>query len=1539
MTHEDTWEREVDDAITLAAALFDAAPPRREEGTAQYTLNLNFDPWFGVSHQYGMGLREIIQLQTKLETRTMDVYTNCNPREYPNSKQLDMFFGDVLTLVSKATRLDQAVREIYELIQEFSLNRVTSPYLTEDVTTDTIPLYLDPQRQYLLQREVILPRKLLLFERNRLKDSSSLTREIIIACLDYGQRRSLQALENPQLHLDITHTSNLFLQSKKVSSFTMSPIQSFTVDIIHLQPLSSHFPELTATSPSPVSSPSANSTNLTSTYIIQRQRQHEHYIKSFSGSSVLPMSRSLDQTSLSPLIDAVSQKSNRLASIVQNASYFIAYFFILTVQYKSFLDKKNQATDDVRPIIAALLSLNIIPPTDPFIFWVNPSGSQPVSLKEFHAKVIHSLEQMLPAKTLHCEESFRNFTSRTIQDLRTEARTHRFSTASLPLYRGPTHHTNSEDLLRSYSMYDRSEVYQQLLSYATGLTYELLRASPTPLKRNSDCNAKSSMYRRVFSERRCLGKGCYGEVFYVCKKLENQEYAIKKIRLRDRGPPSEASNQSSLFQKGICSLLDSIRRISSLSCPYIINYYYCWTEAVQLSNPSGHNIAKGPDQSCMKPLTSGKGGLVDSNDTCTASKKAEIPLHEHSKEQMDWDQDRDQDDSMMKTGSDLQHDPIKLERGDQSLSRTESKQTDIQDSCRETKENNAKARPNQELSHSHDHTTNDTEQMNMLYIQMEYCDNGTLSDLIRRQGTTQDVHSPSGLSLTDFLWQITAQLIIALAVVHDNELVHYNIKPSNILLDTGYTARLGDFGFGSQFDDIIVYSKPDDSIYLAPEISMDTSQHAQSLLVDNSTREFYMQADIYSLGVTLLELWFVPSSLSELKDIVIQKGPDRFPSHFHETHRELCDLLASMLEPDGTKRPTASDLVSKLGSLSITKISRLLSTYPGMKGTTILRCAKNHLHSQIKLGAVKWNDFSMFISSIARHITQSQEHAPNPRREVGQRPVKHTVSRWLKRQWLSRLQYICGQLFLLAGAGYTTLSTTEHSTNIPMSLFTSMLKSEYHYVMSGDLTTSMLPSAALDHLEAIRVQNDTYDPDLDRALPLFASNSGMHLYKSVPGSEVCNDDSNLAYAAPILSSSSTIPLSMSATSSSNNEVRVCLESPLLSFMFHRLRCFQLSFPTPGKGLEKYLANLECAYTRVPGVQETILAHYHELPAFSCDKQVEGLHSTRLYYLSAELGRIDAVLHDLLGPAREDIVLHSLRINVVIRFIHPEPLEALQRHFCINTPSPLQKADNLGFLEQLETSLSYGIMHTAIILLSCLKAEPIGDSFFTLVYSPRYQPGANSIELHVTPQTGEKLVFPSIPVAVNWRVQNFFITSCIFATGSLGSDQADVFKPQSPQLTTPGKDSRTDSNGSPWFPYDAICTTYNLNMFWNLCCHLHHTSPPASTHLTPITNFSVNLCISTEPNTQDTVLWRCSIVRAIYRTLLAHRVSIRLGLNERPGHMNLYIIEGQLLRICSRNQGGARRTFLLDISMCPDWESVLYEYMVDIVTNSLCYERN
>ena len=126
---------------------------------------------------------------------------------------------------------------------------------------------------------------------------------------------------------------------------------------------------------------------------------------------------------------------------------------------------------------------------------------------------------------------------------------------------------------------------------------------------------------------------------------------------------------------------------------------------------------------------------------------------------------------------------------------------------------------------------------NTVYYAMEFCEEGSLDELIGREGLAE------GQALT-----FARQIGSALDYMHGERVLHLDLKPGNVMLRGKDEATLIDFGLSKQYDET---GEPESSTTIgggtpgyAP---LEQSNYREG-------REFPVQMDVYALGATLFKM-------------------------------------------------------------------------------------------------------------------------------------------------------------------------------------------------------------------------------------------------------------------------------------------------------------------------------------------------------------------------------------------------------------------------------------------------------------------------------------------------------------------------------------------------------------------------------------------------------------------------------------------------------------------------------------------------------------
>ncbi len=229
------------------------------------------------------------------------------------------------------------------------------------------------------------------------------------------------------------------------------------------------------------------------------------------------------------------------------------------------------------------------------------------------------------------------------------------------------------------------------------------------------------------------------------------------------------------------------------------------------------------------------------------------------------------------------------------------------------KKNTGASRVVQLISHGEKHTNPDNRYEVAHYLIFEHAD-GSVATLVADQ---------ADLTLGDYL-QLLHQSAVALQQLHDRQIAHLDIKPSNILLFNQRGAKLADLGRSIQkncpspFDDYLVVGDlrfaPPELMYSKFPPAWDTHRLGCDFYLLGSILYFLIvrQSITQSLGnkLELLNPFLRPPNPFISYDEVYPFVEDVFPdviqhirTHPASAHvPEIADVVAQLCDPDPTRR-------------------------------------------------------------------------------------------------------------------------------------------------------------------------------------------------------------------------------------------------------------------------------------------------------------------------------------------------------------------------------------------------------------------------------------------------------------------------------------------------------------------------------------------------------------------------------------------------------------------------------------------------------------
>lgn len=397
-----------------------------------------------------------------------------------------------------------------------------------------------------------------------------------------------------------------------------------------------------------------------------------------------------------------------------------------------------------------------------------------------------------------------------------------------------------------------------------------------------------SRYLSDFEEVEFLGKGAFGVVVKAKNKLDGRFYAVKKVRLS-----SSASEEERTMRE--------IMTLSRLDHPHIVRYVTCWIEETQVpgfstlgaesSSDAAMTTSQQMDASALRALNrftpAGLGGGRRDDDFLST----------------------DRTDPLDDLGSFIEFGDAtpSAEHGECPDTRAASWSTsDDEDSTGSSSSASLASTPPAPMSSSHDRSFSTTR---VLYIQMEYVENQTLSDAIER-----------GLS-EDEAWRIFRQMLEALAHIASVGIIHRDLKPSNVLMYANGDVKIGDFGLattnlqtietglrGSVLSEQAANGGDVTELtsglgtfsYIAPEVLS-----KQGL----STRYNY-KVDMFSLGIMFFEMIASQryySTTMERHQLLrdLRQPTVQFPKSWDEAQFSAqTQIIRQLLDHDPSKRPS-----------------------------------------------------------------------------------------------------------------------------------------------------------------------------------------------------------------------------------------------------------------------------------------------------------------------------------------------------------------------------------------------------------------------------------------------------------------------------------------------------------------------------------------------------------------------------------------------------------------------------------------------------------
>ncbi|EDK47294.1 conserved hypothetical protein [Lodderomyces elongisporus NRRL YB-4239] len=469
--------------------------------------------------------------------------------------------------------------------------------------------------------------------------------------------------------------------------------------------------------------------------------------------------------------------------------------------------------------------------------------------------------------------------------------------------------------------------------------------SKRSLSSNKVDHTLTSRYARDFEEIGRLGKGGFGDVVKVRNKMEGTYYAIKKIKHK--------ANK-------LDSILNEVLSLARLNHQYIVRYYGTWVEEAQDDSDA--------TESSVTSQTTESNAIDQSSDTddlhfgfgnnklppslrLTRTDSFQVDFMSRSfdpkvdfddqlsTEDDDSDSDSDDDDTdgdgdgaidnyhVDEQSEDAFEFAQSTDDGELDLNTDKNEWSSSMEVLRETNKHKQQQRQRQRQKQKQSQHLQqvpairggvvESTKQSILYIQMEFCENNTLLNLIE-QGLPNNP--------TEY-WRLFRQLLEAVSYIHKEGFIHRDLKPMNIFIDKSNNVKVGDFGLAKNSQSLLAASalrnlplsgSNNNSATMTPTIyndrgvikAGDLSTIVGTVLYtapEVASGSYDEKVDMFSLGVIFFEMCYSLSTGMERVTTLKRCRELIFPSTWKSTQEKK--VVKALLNANPKARPSASALL------------------------------------------------------------------------------------------------------------------------------------------------------------------------------------------------------------------------------------------------------------------------------------------------------------------------------------------------------------------------------------------------------------------------------------------------------------------------------------------------------------------------------------------------------------------------------------------------------------------------------------------------------